>query len=272
MMQNPRLTLIIAVYQNARALELILAALDRQSFKDFEVIIADDGSGKTIADVVNNAKRSLHFRIKHLWHADKGWRKNRMLNYAIDESSADYLVFIDGDCIPAKHFLYDHINNREKEKALLGRRVEHGKRWAEALTVDMITSGMFERYTISDLIDAIKGVSVRLEHGIRITNPMLRKITQPRSGVLGCNFSIDKEHLLEVNGFDESYVGPGVGEDTDILYRLQLIGITGKSLRNLAIQYHLWHTFTDVSEINRLRFAEVQNRASPICLNGLKKL
>ncbi len=269
---NPTLTLVIAVYNNVRALQFIFAALSRQSFIQFEVIIADDGSGKDIADIVNEAKRTFPFRIKHLWHADKGWRKNTMLNYAIQESFSDYLVFIDGDCIPSEHFLLDHFEHREKRKVLLGKRVEHGKRWADSLSRDRIISGEFERYRLPDIVDAVKGNSVRLEHGVRISNSFLRSITEKSSGILGSNFSTFKEHLIAVNGFDESYDGPGFGEDTDIFYRLSLIGVGGKSLRNLAIQYHLWHPFTKVPEKNRDRFLNTRQSGAPQCKNGLQKL
>jgi glycosyltransferase involved in cell wall biosynthesis len=272
MIHTPQVSLVIAVYNNATALQFIFAALGRQSFKKFEVIIADDGSGKEIADVVNEAKRIYPFRIKHLWQADKGWRKNAMLNYAIEESSTEYIVFIDGDCIPAEHFLLDHFEQRQKRKVLLGRRVEHGKRWAESLSMEKIRSGEFERYRTYDLVDALKGNSVRLEHGVRIINSFLRNLAGKSTGILGCNFSTFKEHLVAVNGFDESYDGPGVGEDTDIFYRLNLIGVTGKLIRNLAIQYHIWHPFTNVLDRNRERFIEMQFSGKAECNNGLRKI
>ncbi len=271
MIHIPQLSLVVAVYNNAKALQLIFAALGRQSFKKFEVIIADDGSGKEIADVVNEAKRTYPFHIKHLWQADKGWRKNAMLNYAIQESSTEYIVFIDGDCIPSEHFLLDHFVQREKEKVLLGRRVEHGKRWADALSMEKILSGEFEHYRTADFVDALKGNSARLEDGVRIKNPFLRSFTEKSSGILGCNFSTFKEHLVSVNGFDESYDGPGVGEDTDIFYRLNLVGVTGKSLRNLAIQYHIWHAFTNVADRNQEQFFAMQRSGKPQCNNGLQK-
>jgi glycosyltransferase involved in cell wall biosynthesis len=269
---KPQLTLIVAVYNNAKALHYIFAALKRQSFLSFEVIIADDGSGKEIADVVNQAKGTLPFRIKHLWHADKGWRKNTMLNDAIRESLSEYLVFIDGDCLPSRHFLLDHFTYREQAKVLLGKRVEHGSRWAASLSLAKIESGKFERYLPADLIDAALGKSVRLEHGVRITNSVVQKMIGKSTGILGSNFSTFKEHLIAVNGFDESYDGPGFGEDTDIFFRLNLIGVTGKSLRNLAIQYHLWHPLTKVPDRNRLRFEEMMKRSDPRCRNGLRKL
>ncbi len=272
MNQKPLLTLVIAVYNNPRALQFIFAALARQSFPQFEVIVADDGSGRAVAEVVNSAKQWMPFRIKHLWHADKGWRKNTMLNYAVMEATTEYLIFFDGDCIPSEHFVQDHFTHREQRKVLLGRRVEHGKRWADSLTMDTITSGEYEQYRLADLADAVTGKSVRLEHGIRVTNSILRSFTDKSTGLLGCNFSTFKDHLIAVNGFDESYDGPGFGEDTDIFFRLNKTGVMGKSLRNLAIQYHLWHPFTTVPERNRLRFEEAVKRSDHRCMNGLEKL
>ncbi|MFA6540812.1 MAG: glycosyltransferase, partial [Bacteroidota bacterium] len=144
---NPSVTVVIAVYNKSENLRYVFAALARQSFSQFEVIVADDGSGKEIAGVVNDAKRKYSFPIKHLWHADKGWRKNAMLNYAIRESRTEYLIFVDGDCLPSRRFIEDHVAHREEGKVLLGRRVEHGKRWTNELTVTKIEQGEFERYT-----------------------------------------------------------------------------------------------------------------------------
>jgi hypothetical protein len=90
--------------------------------------------------------------------------------------------------------------------------------------------------------------------------------------MLGSNFSIAKEHLLAINGFDELYNGPGCGEDSDIQYRLSLIGITGKSLRNLAIQYHVWHPLTKGSDACWDRFEMVKRTTEPRCRMGLEKL
>lgn len=113
-MSSPRLSLIVAVYNKPTLLRYVFAALGRQSFTDFEVIIADDGSGPEIRDAVAEATASYGFPLVHLWHEDIGWRKNIMLNNAIRAARADWLVFTDGDCLPSKHFLLDHWNEREK--------------------------------------------------------------------------------------------------------------------------------------------------------------
>ena len=89
------------------------------------------------------------------------------------------------------------------------------------------------------------------------------------SGMLGSNFSAAKKDLVAINGFDELYDGPGCGEDSDVQYRLSLIGVTGKSLRNLAIQYHIWHPLTNVSDACWDRFEMVKKTIEPRCRTGL---
>lgn len=269
---SPKISLIVAVYNKPENLRLVFAACDRQSFREFEVIIADDGSGPAVKDTIAEAKNLYAFPIIHLWHDDNGWRKNTMLNNAIRASAAEYLAFIDGDCLPGKDFLLDHWNEREENKLLMGRRVETSERWSKALTIDKVRSGEFERYGWSEWIDGLKGHSLRVEDGIRIPSRIMRTLLLRNvRGMLGSNFSVEKKHLHAINGFDELYNGPGCGEDSDIQYRLGLIGVTGKSMRNLAIQYHIWHPRTPTSQACWDRFEMVKKSNEPQCEIGLNK-
>lgn len=266
----PALTLVIAVYNKADLLRYVLAACARQSFADFEVIVADDGSGPAIADVVRDARTRYTYPLGHLWHEDLGWRKNTMLNNAIRASHADQIVFIDGDCIPSRHFLRDHYEQRRPGRVLLGRRVETSQRWASQLSLARITSGAYDRYGWADWMDGLNGHALRIEDGIRIPSAILRTILLRNvRGMLGSNFSAWKADLVAINGFDELYNGPGCGEDSDIQFRLGLIGVTGRSLRNLAIQYHVFHALTKVSDACWDRFQMVQKTTNPRCVHGL---
>jgi cellulose synthase/poly-beta-1,6-N-acetylglucosamine synthase-like glycosyltransferase len=266
----PAISLIIAVYNKPQELRFVLAGCQRQSFRDFEVIIADDGSGPAVRDVVNETIRTCSFPVVHLWHEDRGWRKNTIMNNGIRNARGEYLVFIDGDCIPTRHFLHDHWNQREPGKALLGRRVETSQRWSAALTLEQIRNGNFERLGWKEILDGLKGDSLRVEDGIRIRSAFLRRLLLRNvSGMLGSNFSATKRDLEAINGFDELYTGPGCGEDSDIQFRLGLIGVTGKSLRNLAIQYHIFHPRTKTSDACWERFQEVKASREPRCRHGL---
>jgi glycosyltransferase involved in cell wall biosynthesis len=271
-MNDPRLSLAVAVYNKPEVLRLVLAALGRQSFTEFEVIIADDGSGPAVRDVVDEARHRYDYHFVHLWHEDRGWRKNTILNNAIRSARGDWMVFIDGDCLPSRHFMLDHWNEREERKVLLGRRVETSERWTRGLTVESVRRGAFERYGAQEWVDGLLGRSLRVEDGIRIPSRFLRKILLRRvRGMLGSNFSAAKKDLVAINGFDEQYDGPGCGEDSDVQYRLSLIGVTGKSLRNLAVQYHCWHPRMAVSDASWDRFEEVKRRGVAVCTEGVEK-
>jgi glycosyltransferase involved in cell wall biosynthesis len=266
----PALTLVIAVYNKPEILRMVLAGVARQVFRDFEVIVADDGSGPEIADVVEEARRADGLRIEHLWHEDRGWRKNVMLNKAVRAAAADYLVFIDGDCIPARHFLLDHWNEREPRTVLMGRRVEMSRRWGSAMTVEKVRSGEFERFGWREVKESLFGESLRNEDAVRLPSPLIRRLLKRNvRTLLGCNFSAWKSDVENINGFDEEYDGPGWGEDADVQYRFSLAGVTGKSMRNVAVQYHLWHPQTRPSEKCRTRFEMVERSGRSRCAKGL---
>jgi glycosyltransferase involved in cell wall biosynthesis len=269
----PQISLVIAVYNKPEILRLVLAACARQSMTEFEIIAADDGSGPAVKQVVDEARTRWSLPVTHLWHEDNGWQKNTMLNNAIRASQSQYMVFIDGDCIPGRDFILDHYSQREDHKVLLGRRVETSKRWSESITVELVTSGGFERYGWSEWMDGLRGDALRIEDGLRMPPAWLRRVLLRNvRGMLGSNFSVAKHHLVEINGFDELYRGPGCGEDSDPQYRLSLIGIEGKSLRNLAIQYHVWHPLTKASDACWERFEMVRRTTEPRCRMGLEKL
>ncbi|MBI5214618.1 MAG: glycosyltransferase [Ignavibacteriae bacterium] len=270
---KPSITLVIAVYNAVRYLEFIFEALKRQSFREFEVIVADDGSGPEIKELIERIRPSVYFPIQHLWHEDNGFRKNIMLNNAIRASQSDYLVFIDGDCVPHKDFLSDHWNHRQEHGLLCGKRVNLSKQLTEQLTLEDIQTGRFERLTWRLFLDGLKAQSINTEESLRITSPLMRKLfVQPEGRILGCNFSVKKELLEKINGFNEDYLAPGRGEDSDIAFRLGLLGVRMVSIRFLAIQIHLYHSRTDGRDENKYLYEHIVATREMICKHGLKKL
>jgi glycosyltransferase involved in cell wall biosynthesis len=268
---SPSLSLVVAVYNKPENLRLVFAALARQSLSDADIVIADDGSGPAIAEAVAWARDRYGLNLVHLWHEDRGWRKNTMLNNAIRATRSPYIVFIDGDCIPARRFLEDHFHERERGRVLIGRRVETSPRWAKSFTVERVESGEFERWGWQEVKDALAGRALRVEDGLRMPNRFVRRILLRNvRGMLGSNFSAWKADLEAINGFDELYDGPGCGEDSDLQFRLELAGVTGKSLRNLAVQYHLWHPLTTVSDPCWDRFQAVKLAGNSWCEHGLR--
>ena len=269
-MSKPSISLIIAVYNKTHELRLVLEACARQSMKDFEVLIADDGSGEGMRRTIEEVQASMPFPLRHLWQEDQGWRKNRILNEAVRAAHGDWLVFIDGDCLPHHRFLEDHARHREAHVVLCGRRAEMSARWSARLTVDVIRSGRFERIGLREWWESFHGTGARVEEALRFESPRIRNILHSSSrGMLGSNFSVAREHVVAINGFDEDYDGPGLGEDSDPQFRFEMLGLHCVTLRHLAIQYHIHHPRTAIPARSVERYERNRREGRMRCLHGL---
>jgi GT2 family glycosyltransferase len=269
-------TLIISVYKKIKELEIILSAIQKQSHKnDYDILIADDGSGEEMEKFITLSKKNFELDLKFITHEDLGFRKNKILNDSIKFAKSDYLIFIDGDCIPHYHFVKAHLKNKRPDSVLCGRRVILGKKISEGI---MKSYSKYKSYEITFsklLLDSVrsKNASIHVEEAIYIENEQARNfISDKKTNLLGCNFSIPRSLIEKVNGFDEDYTGPGIGEDTDLEYRLRQVSAKFESLRNLAIVYHLYHPKTIEERKNYDYFHKyVKNSGNYFCKNGLIK-
>lgn len=268
---NPQTAVVIPVYNAVRSLELALAGYSRQSFRNFELFVADDGSGPEIRTFVDDFSRHAPFPIRYAYQPDEGYRRSRILNQAVRESAAPYLIFADADCIPHRDFVGAHCDRRSSRTVLCGRRVYLSKRISEGLTTQSILAGKLERMTPSRVFDALLGRGGHWDEGLLLRNQTLHSlINYKEPSLLGCHFSLERSLLEEINGFNEDFVGYG-GEDTEIEYRLRLAGAWFRWVRHLAIQYHLYHTIRSGNQENLVVLERTRAEGKPICRNGLRK-
>src|SRR3981081_798846 len=99
------ISLIVATYNREDALAAVLRSLSRQTDRDFELLVADDGSGTATAPVLPEWPALMPVRLKHIWHPDRGFRLAEIRNRAIRASAGSYCVFFDGDCIARPDFV-----------------------------------------------------------------------------------------------------------------------------------------------------------------------
>jgi cellulose synthase/poly-beta-1,6-N-acetylglucosamine synthase-like glycosyltransferase len=241
----PTATIIISVYKDTEALGLILDSLADQTYPVNQIIVSEDGNSKEMETFVASYAQRLS-SIVHLRQPDKGWQKNRALNRAIAASKGDYLIFIDGDCIPYPQFIEEHLKLQEPNSVLCGRRSEPGTYFSTLLRTRKISSKEFtERYLINFFAlkqDHIRHYDDGLYFGAgSFLFNLIRGSTKKENHIVGCNFSCYKSDLLRINGFDEDFTMPTTGEDTDIERRLRHFGVKMKSCRNAANVIHLDH-------------------------------
>lgn len=261
-----KVSVIISYYKNLENLKLILQALNKQSVGNFEAIVSEDDNNPVTEEFLAN--QQFNFEIQHVnQQEDVGFRKNMMLNKSIKTSKGEILVFIDGDCVPHKHFVKAYQKHAKDGFMLKGRRVMLG----EEITTRVLKEKSVKRL---NLLSILFSDSKKKKDAI-YTSLLSLTTTKKDKGLLGCNFGIKKKHLLEVNGFDEDYVRAAVGEDTDLEWRLKGIGIQSNLMKNKAIVYHLYHkkgySEEDVA-FNREVLAKKMRAKQYRCLNGLEKL
>jgi len=270
-MNKPKASVIISVYKDTEALQNILYALDRQTEKDFEIIITEDCESEEMAKFL--AEYKLRENFYHLTQPDDGWRKTLAENRAILSARADYLMFLDGDCIPDKNFVANHLAEAEQHRFLTGRRVYLGPFFSKLLRKSpqliryIQNRFIFLLLLIPLHIDKVRsyevGLSSRFMQWIRGKKPV---------GIIGCNFSCYKEDLLAINGYNEDL--PGVGaEDSDLQWRFEGLGMSTKGVKFLIPVYHLYHEHKRISYEENLAIILANRKIKAyVCKNGIKKL
>ena len=273
-MENPLVSVIISVYNKMDWLKLVLAGLEEQSFRQFEVVIADDGSKESFVDELKAYIEGSGLKIRHVWQEDKGFRKTRILNKALLEAEADYLVFLDGDCLPQRHFVADHWHNRQENTALAGRRANLSPQLTQKLSEEKIRNGYLDSFSFKQQVwsDSLRKRSQQAEKSVRLPGFIFRLMPKKSRGILGCNFSVYKKDLLDVNGFDMRYEAPAIGEDTDLEYRMRWAGKEVRLLRFQAVQYHLYHRRLERVTSNDGLFAELLEKKQVLTPCGIREL
>lgn len=242
-----RTAVIVTTYNRPDALAAVLAGYIAQNDCDFELLVADDGSTEETRRLIEAHAARAPFPLHHVWQDDRGFRAGAARNRAAAQTQADYLIFVDGDCIPARHFVQHHEALAEHGYFLSGNRVLLSPAFTQQVLVENIPLHQWppERW-----------LSVWLKRDVNRLMPLLslpdasfRKCS-PRQwkGVKTCNLSLWRSDFARVNGFDESYSGWGL-EDSDLAIRLIHAGIFHKSARFATPVFHLWHRENDRSRL-----------------------
>jgi len=264
-------SIIVSVYTDHIALDLILDNLKLQTSRSFEIIISEDGQSDDIKNCITKFDRNIS--IQHLTQPDKGFRKNIALDRAIKASKTDHLIFIDGDCVPHTEFIAAHQVFTQQGFACTGRRLELGKKISANLR-----SGKKDFRSLTNRLKYLLNIfSLQLDKAKNIESGIYSKtlfrLTRNRDiRLLGCNFSCNKQDIIKINGFNEDYLAAGIGEDSDIDWRLSVSGVKIKNVKFSAIQYHLYHPrLYSPSKENEEIFETTKKLNLIFCKNGLDK-
>ena len=234
-----KVSVVISTYNSPEWLEKVLWGYQCQSYKDFELVIADDGSGEETRNIIEAFKKHSSLEIIHVWHEDRGFQKSQILNKAIQAATTEYLIFSDGDCIPRRDFVGVHVKNASPGYFLSGGYFMLPIETSHAISRSDIETG--DAFDVSWLKDnGLEGTYKTLKLTSRGNlQRFLNFVTPTKATWNGHNSSGWKKDLVGVNGFNEEMQYGG--QDRELGERLMNKGIKGKQIRYSAVCIHLEH-------------------------------
>lgn len=241
-----KVSVIFSTYNSPKWLEKVLWGFLNQTVSNFEIVIADDGSSAETLELIERVKANAPIEIRHVWQADEGFQKCRILNKAIVASTGDYLIFTDGDCIPRADFIEQHLLYADAGSFLSGGYFKLPMAISEAVTEEDVRSqkvfdpAWLEAHGLAKTHKTWK----LMAHGFWAN--LLNAISPAKPTWNGHNASCLKAHVLAINGFDERMQYGG--EDCEFGDRLRHHGIKPKRVRYSAVCVHLDHARGYVTE------------------------
>ena len=268
-----KVSIIVAVYKDIQALDLIVQALEHQTYKNFELVVAEDAANDAMREYLSSVKT---IAIKHTVQEDKGVQKARSQNNGILAADGELLIFIDGDCIPYTTFIEAHVALAQKGVVRSGRRLNLPSEFSKEFREGNLKSWEFEKSFWRYIPKLIADKEARFKQGIYI-NPKgwlyrtFMDSERRKSAILGCNFACFRSDMIAINGFDESYGESAVSDDMDLDWRFRAMGLKLKSCKNAANVFHLDHKAHDRGDASA-QVAKMRERESAqafVCEVGL---
>lgn len=265
-----KIAFVVLTYNRSNAVLQVLDSLAKQCDERHEVIIADDGSTKEEIEALKRGLPVFDCPVTHVWHPDTGFTASRARNLAASKASADYFVFLDGDCIPNSHFVASHLALMESGFFVNGSRVLLSERLSERILAGDVQIG--KAGWIEWLRWRWSGDANKLVHLLDWPGaPWRRHRHFYWKKIRSCNFGVWRDDFFAVNGFDESFQGWG-HEDADMVLRLHNAGIHRKNGFCATEVYHLWHKENSRSneQVNRLKVTQRLNSGQTRAIDGVQ--
>lgn len=239
------ISVIVTTYNWPSALKLCLQSLYAQEDRNFEILIADDGSTSVNVDQIKAELALSPVKISYVHHDDKGFRAGTIRNKAVAKSTGDYVIFLDGDCIARSNFISRHRDLAKKGYFVPGNRVLLNQAFAQQIIDRQVL--LHQKSLGYFLIARLQNKINRLSGFLYLPLGFLRFMRPNKwDRAMTCNLAIWKEDFVGVNGFDEFFEGWGF-EDSDLVIRLIHLGVKRKEGRFAVPVLHLWHPQNDKS-------------------------
>jgi len=228
-----RFTCNIATYNQLPILKLILSALENQPFKDFEIIVCDDGSSDGTKEFMATKP------YKYFWQEDIGFRLAKSKNNGIRAAEGDYFISLEADVIPNKNMLLEYNMWAKPDTVIYGVRHD--------------IEGIPDTYDSEVLDTKIVSRDFRMDDLRNLAN-----IVKPWRACSGCNFLIPTSKLKEIGGWNENFKHYGV-DDYEVCLRLYNAGCKFVPCIG-AYGYHIKHDLRGTIDENVKLLEEAERK------------
>jgi GT2 family glycosyltransferase len=234
------ISVVVSTYEWPEALDAVLFGLSEQTDADFDVVVADDGSGPETAAVVERWHPAFGARLFHIRQADQGFRLARVKNLGAQAAAGDFLVLIDGDAIPRRGFVAALRKSAVPGWFVAGKRLELSGTLTDRVLAERLP---VHRWSLARWARE-RGRSSRLE---ALTPRDRRRPGRdglpefvPHANRYGVLCGVWREDFERANGFDMRYEQWGE-EDVDLAVRLHRLGLRCGWPGPQGTLLHLWH-------------------------------
>jgi glycosyltransferase involved in cell wall biosynthesis len=264
-------SVIVATYEWPQALDAVLYALSEQSDPEFDVVVADDGSGPETTATVERWAATFGDRLRHVRQDDAGYRLARAKNLGARAASGDFLAMIDGDSVPRRAFVQAMRSSATPGWFLGGKRLE----LSAALSERVLVEGMpVHRWSLGRWLRErgdVRPLSALTPRDRRRPGRAGLPEFVPHAERYGFLFGVFREDFERVNGFDMRFEGWGE-EDVDLAVRLRRLGLRCGWPGPQGTLLHLWHETRKGERPNMPLLEEVRasDRVEAVC--GLSNL
>lgn len=262
---SPKVTasVLISTYNWPWALEKVFWGFFAQNRRDFELLIADDGSRPETAELVARMAARSPVPVTHVWQPDAGFGKCRILNKALALAAGERIIVTDGDCVVRNDFVDTHIRQARPGHFLSGSYFKQTPETSAAIDEASVASQacFTPRWLMAHGAPARRMVKV-------IGRGRLGWLMDRLSGASptwnGHSASCLRSEALAVNGFNEE-MGYG-GLDVEFGLRLNRLGLTAWRIRFSTVALHLHHERGYATPEMRAGSREVKERTRALGL------
>ncbi len=237
-----KISVIVAVYNRLEYLKNILLALESQTKKPYEVIIADDGSSENLNEAIKSVIPIISYKLKHVYQEDLGFRAARSRNNGARIAEGEYLLFLDQDVLFDENFI-ENLNTKIKFGEVIKMdAISLDKSNSKVINEKINTNNLFDYEFVDEIVTEENKRRMQKKYiKDKFKNVLFSlKLGKRGAKLIGLGIGIFREDFIAINGFDENYIGWGY-EDDDLGNRIYCYGLKVVPFYYKEILVHMYH-------------------------------